>query len=217
MIELNFPPIQKCVVLDRNNLGSPQNFITIRHGVALIMGLNYMFCFDLRNYFLGNQLVPETDKDSFEAVMNFLEGKRLNPDFWQKFVGKNKLHVVDEETISVSNDKTSFDLHYEELVFFDESKLDAYLSILKSISTSPNQAVYSFSPRPDALNVFLKGFSTMIRSAQLVVKFKSDKNYQVFTVNNMPYIFGLLSSDSEINNRSFHFDNLNQFIVKLNG
>lgn len=214
MCRLNFPTIHKSIIKNRNENHAIQNFICIRQGVALIFGLNFIFAFDLKTYFLSNQLVEEIDKDSFDELMQWFEGKNLIPEFWEKIAGKNNnFQVINSDVIHVETEKTSFDLYYEEPEI-DTERLTLFLDFFKKTFELPNQVVYSHVPNMGIISTFLKGFGGLIKDSQMIIKFKNKLTYQVFTINNMSYIFGLISSDENAKENSFAFDNYKDFINK---
>ena len=215
MITINFPAIQKSVVTTKDDVGSPFNFITVKSGVAVILGVQSIFCFDIRGYFAGSQLIKEDQKEEFEKLMQFLEGKNLRVEFWEKLVGKHDITVMNDDCIKLESDKVNFDLYYEDCPDFKVNDFDSYMTMLKSTYRLPNVVAYAHSPRPDVMKKFLDGFGSLIKKSQMVFKNKANASYHVFTVDNMPFIFGLVSSDPGIIDKSFQFDTFSNFVSKI--
>lgn len=214
MPQLQLPPIHKSIVHVRDFEGSPKNYITIKNSVAIILGNDFIFCFDLKSYYIDCQLIMEEDRDSFDTFLAWIEGKKFSFEFWEKLIGKGKNYymVLNDECINVCNDKLSLDLNYEEPHEYNESDFITYIGVLKSHYKSPNQTGFNFSPKSEVLQVFMKGFGNMVKKVQMTFRFKSNPAYQIFTVDNMPFIFGLVTSDPAINDKAYNYENFSKFV-----
>lgn len=212
MISIPFPPIHKSVKVDKKKPEYAGNYVNIRNGVAVIVSTNGIFCFDLKNFFIESQLVPNDMEEQFEELFNFLEGKSFNHEFWEFLTKGDSLKVLDNDCLYIENDKINKSLIYE----YRDVDLKPALDLLKKNYTNngPKGTVLSGLKTP-ALKQFLDGFGKTIQSNSILIEYTTEAGLFRFTVNNIPYIFGLFSNDYSITEKQFMFDYANDFIKSL--
>lgn len=212
MISLTFPPIHKSVKVDKKKPDFAGNYVNIRNGVAVIVSTQGIFCFDLKNFFIESQLVPDGMTEEFEELFDFLEGKSFNQEFWEFLTKGDALKVLDSDCIYVENDKVNKSLIYE----FRNVDLSSALDLLKKNFNNFGQkgTVLSGLKTP-VLKQFLDGFGKTIQTNTILLEYTTDQSLYRFTVNNIPYIFGLFSNDYAVTEKSFMFDSANDFIKSL--
>lgn len=212
MISLAFPPIHKSVKVDKKKPDFAGNYVNIRNGVAVIVSTQGIFCFDLKNFFIESQLVPEGMTEQFEELFNFLEGKSFNQEFWEFLTKGDALKVLDVDCLYVENDKVNKSLIYE----FRDIDLSPALNLLKKNfnNSGPKGTILSGLKTP-VLKQFLDGFGKTIQTNTILLEYTVDQGLYRFTVNNIPYIFGLFSNDYAVTEKQFMFDAAITFIKSL--
>lgn len=208
MLKIKLPPLHEAI--PNNEESDLYGHIFIRNGVAIVIGANYIFCFDIKNFYVDNGLVKDEEHELFDDFLNFIENKNFQKEFWLELSKADSFKVIDEDCIFIEKKNLT------KYIFYKESDIDisGQLKFLKDKLLKNHEISYNIKAIDShSLTKLLKVFGKYLLSSSLVIKSISDKSVLLFTTENIPYVFGLIANNSETaETKLYMFDSFKDFV-----
>lgn len=208
MLNIQMPPIHEGITLNKDNEAHPSNYVHVIDGVAIVVGVDHIFCFDIKNHFIDSQLIEYSQKDEFAEFMSFLEGKSFSKEFWKELTSNSSIKVLDEDTLYLENDKISKNIFY---MLEENINITGVLKILKNACNHQSLAHKAFSINPKMLASLIKCFGKKVQTNSLIIEGTVSQSHVRFTFDNMPHIFGMFSNNVDVCSKAFNFSNYQDF------
>lgn len=209
-VKIMFPLLHKGVKQSKDNPeGSPYNYIVVRDGHAIVTTPYVVIALNLRDYFLNYHTIDEMEREGFEELMNWMEGKAFTVEFWSYIVAKHDITVLDDDRINVTGDAFQKELIYQE----QDVKVENILSLLKNNWINGKTQVSAVGMSANNLKTITDTVGKLIGPNALIFEFNAVVNSTIrFTIEDMPCVFGVMLSSNNALDRPFNFDGFRKFV-----
>lgn len=209
-VKISFPALHKGIKPSKDNPeGSPYNYIVVTNGHAIVTTPYAVVVLNLVDYFLNYHTIDEMEREAFDQLMAWMEGKAFTIEFWSYLIAKHEISVLDENRINVSGDSFQKELIYKE----QDVLIDNILQMLKQNWNNGKMQVSAIGMSANTLKTITDSVGKLIGPNALIFEFNGGTSSTIrFTIEDMPCVFGVMLSSNNSLDRPFNFEGMKKFI-----
>lgn len=208
-VKILFPSLHKGIKKDKNAPDeSPYNYVSVLNGHAIVCTPQTVVCFNMWEYFMSYQVIPDDHKPEFSKLMAWMEGKHFTSEFWDFLTKWNHVSVVDENRLRVVNEKLDKELVYHHIA----ADLSSQKKLLKDNWENGKSQIANIAISNYHLKLIYDAIGTFIQKSALIFEFYTISSTVRFAVDEMNFIFGVLLSSGSVAIKPDNFKFMKEFI-----
>lgn len=212
-MKTTFPDITKALTLDISNPNSVSNFVHMIGHVAMVVTSNLILFFDVEE-FIQSTADDDYDEESADAFLEFIKDKKLSPGFWTHLTKGHQVSVESELSLHIVSKKETYELFHEVNSVIEP--LDEKLQFVSKVSRSKTIGVYSYAHSVSMMKKLIDSIGKFAGNSGLLICPKENASSFTFTIEDMPWFFGVLQNKYEATEKNFQYDGMELFVNKQN-
>lgn len=207
-LQINLPSLHKGITVSKDAaFDDPKQYVCVRGRHAIVMSGWAIVVFDLESYFTDYEEIADDENQYLEALLDWLEGKNFTKSFWNEIAGLKTITVIDDSTIKIDSESFS-----QNVTYFHRAVLtDGILKRLNENAKHEALAYPTVAYSNRCFEFIQKTVGKYIGNSSLVIEFVRKEKPARFTVNNKPYIFGIIEPNHEATEAAFIFEALTNY------